>query len=89
MNAYMHKKEEREGKCFLKVAVGLGQALMPNLNYVDYQGTHLWWSLFYLWYYNPLSDRIMQDPNIKIIPVIWPILEYHLGVIIVYTLVQQ
>jgi len=39
-------------------------------------------------YTTPRLNRIMQDPNIKIIPVIWPILEYHLGVIMVYTLVN-
>ena len=31
----------------------------------------------------------MQGPNMKIILFIWPILEYHLGVIMVYTLIQQ
>ena len=32
--------------------------------------------------------RIMQDSNMKIIPVKWPILEYHLKIIMVYTYVQ-
>ena len=33
--------------------------------------------------------RIMQDPSMKIILVIWLILEYHLGVILFNTLIQQ
>ena len=31
----------------------------------------------------------MQDPNMKIIPIIWSIFEYHLTVIMIYNLVQQ
>jgi len=41
MYAYMHEKEEKKGKkCYLKVVVGLGQALLPNLNNVVLCGTH-------------------------------------------------
>jgi len=45
MNAYMHEKEEREGKYYLKMVVPmivrLGQALLPNLSNIEFQGTHL------------------------------------------------
>ena len=37
----------------------------------------------------PQMNRIIQDPNIETISVVWPILEYHLKIIIVYTLVKQ
>ena len=52
----MHEKEERERKCYLKVVVpmvlGLGQALLPNLNIMDYHGTNLgisFWSHYGLY----------------------------------------
>ena len=49
-NARMDEKEGNE-KCYLKVVVsvvvGLGQALLPNLNIMDYQGTHD--DLFYIY----------------------------------------
>jgi len=45
MNAYMHEKEEREGKCYLKlvvpVVIRLGQALLPHVKNVEFQGTYL------------------------------------------------
>ena len=71
MNAYMHKKEEREEKCYLKMmvprVVGLNQVLLHNLNIVDYTFDDLF--LIYR-VTTPQVNRIMQDPNIKIIPVI-------------------
>jgi len=53
----MHEKKEREKKYYLKVVipvmVGLGQALLPNLSNVEFQGTHLFGPLSYLHVYNP------------------------------------
>ena len=37
----------------------------------------------------PNMNRIMKDPIMKIIPFIWPVLENHHEVIMVYTYVQQ
>jgi len=51
------KKKKGKAKCDLKVMVpvvaGLGKALLPNLNLVDHQGTHLLW---------PLSDAHCYYP---------------------------
>ena len=48
------------------------------------------YDLFSIYIFTMLNmNRIMQDPNIKFILVIWPILKYHLGVIMVYAYVQQ
>ena len=84
------KKKKGKAKYDLKVVVpvvaGLGQALLPNLNLVDHQEI-TFYDLFLMHIVNiPQMNKIMHDPNIETILVVWPILKYH---IIVYTLVQQ
>ena len=92
MNAYMHEKEEREEKCYLKVVV-----LVVVWAKHCYQILILWIikkftldDLFPIYIFIiPNMNRIMHDPIMKIISFIWPILEYYLRVIMVYALVQQ
>ena len=90
----MQEKEEREGKCYLKVVVpmvvGLGQAFLSNQNNVVMFMKLTFIDLFSIYIFTiPNMNRIMQDPNMKIIPFIWPVLKNHHGIIMVTTYVQQ
>ena len=54
---YRYMKKKKGKKYYLMVvvpvAVGLGQALLPNQNNVILHGTHLYWPFFYVYNYNP------------------------------------
>ena len=66
------KKEENEGKYYLKVVIpvviGLGQALLPNQdNMVVHRTTFI--ALFSIYIFTvPNMKKIMKDPIMKLIP---------------------
>ena len=83
------KKWKGKEKCYLEVmapvVVRLVQAFLPNQNNVEFQGT-TFDDLFLIYsYIIPNIHRIMKNLDIKSIPVIRPILKYHLRVIMVNT----
>jgi len=76
MNEMQEHKKKKKGKakCYINVvvlvAVGFGQALLPNLNNMEFQEL-TFDDLFLIYsFIIPIMARSMENPNMKIISVI-------------------